>query len=399
MYLVWTKSLDRQMWRNVRLFGIYKVFTKRVFLPLTTIYASQAAGLSVAEIGLTTAAGLTAAIVFETTTGYFADKYGRRTSARIGAMLAVFATLLYVFQPSFVGIMSASVVLSIGYAFLSGSMDALVHDSLVVLKRTDEYAKIASRAQSLSLVFNAVIVALVPLLYPIDKRLPFVAGAVAYVILFLLASLLVEPPVSHDPNRHERTFVRAVRQIVTRGSIGFFIIAGLSMSFAISPVDLYNLSFVELGLDPKYMGMMYAAASVFGAIAGLFVHHLRRLSFKQYASFDLLVNMAMMAAIGFSGNLWLVIAVHILNMGLWRYQSIMYQHYILQVYGHTRYKATLLSVTNNFRLMHDVWLTLVFTGIATHIGVINGVAQGVWMLCILWPILMWSIGKFESHRK
>jgi hypothetical protein len=59
-------------------------------------------------------------------------------------------------------------------------MEALIHDSLVVLDEVDNYAKIASRAQSLSLVGNAILVAVVPLLYPIDKRLPFVISFIAY---------------------------------------------------------------------------------------------------------------------------------------------------------------------------------------------------------------------------
>ncbi len=63
-------NLSQKMLRNVRLFGVYKVFTKRIFLPLITIYASQGIGLSISEIGVTAAAGSVASILFETMTGY-----------------------------------------------------------------------------------------------------------------------------------------------------------------------------------------------------------------------------------------------------------------------------------------------------------------------------------------
>ena len=390
------QTLVKQMNRNIQLFGVYKVFTKRVFLPLTTIYASQVAGLSVAEIGATTAAGLVASLIFETTTGFWADKHGRRNSARIGALLACIATLMYVFFPSFGGILLASVIIAMGYSFLSGSMDALIHDSLVVLKRTNDYAKVASRAQSLSLIVNAAIIALIPLLYPIDERLPFVVGALAYLVLFSLASLLTEPPVHHDPEKAERTFVRAVRQIVTRKTIWFFAIAGLAMALATGLVDLYNLSFIELGLSPPYMGLLYAACSVVGASIGFVVHHLRHLSFKQYATLDLGLNAMVMAAIGITQSLPLVVTAFIINMAMWRYQSIMYQHYILLIFGDTRYKATLLSVTNNFKIAHDIWLVLVFTGLASQIGVLNAVSMGIWVVGAVWPILMLSINRLQK---
>jgi MFS family permease len=389
-------KLTAQMQKNIRLFGVYKVFTKRVFLPLTTIYASQVAGLSVAEIGATTAAGLVTSLVLETTAGFWADKHGRKNSARIGALLACIATLMYVFFPSFAGILMASITIAIGYAFLSGSMEALIHDSLVVLKRTDDYAKVASRAQSLSLIVSAVIIALVPLLYPIDKRLPFIAGTLAYLMLFLLASSLTEPSVNHESQKAERTFIRAVRHIVNRKTVWFFAIAGLAISLSTSLSDLYSLSFLELGMSPEYIGLMYATASVAGAALGYIVHHLRRLSFKQYATLDLASTIMLMVAVGVAQSLWPAIVAFIINMAFWRYQSIMYQHYILQVFGATRYKATLLSVTNNFQVAHAIWLVLVFTSIGSQLGVLTAISMGVWVVIAVWPILMLSITRLQK---
>ena len=172
-------TLEQKMHRNIRLFGIYKVFTKRVFIALATIYASQVAGLTIAQIGYTTAAAAITGILFETTSGFWADKHGRRNSARVGATLATLGSLCYVLFPHFWGIMAASALLAAGYSFLSGAIEALMHDSLVVLRRESDYAKLASRAQALALFINAGIVAAVPLLYPIDPRLPFIIGVLA----------------------------------------------------------------------------------------------------------------------------------------------------------------------------------------------------------------------------
>lgn len=382
--------------RNIRLFGIFKVFTKRAFLPLTTIYASQVGGLTVAELGVVAASASIVGLIFETVTGYWADKNGRRHSARIGAALALIGTLFYVFFASFPGILIATVVLTIGYSFLSGSMEALMHDSLVVLKREGDYAKVASRAQSLALIINAGIVALVPLLYPIDKRLPFIVGAVAYGILYYLATLVTEPPRLSIRAR-QQTLQYALRSVITRHTVFFFVVAGLAIAIAVAPVDFYNLSYITLGLKPEHMGIIYACASVLGAFIGVFIHVLKRLTFRQYATFDLVMNALVMISIGWLQSLEFTIAAFVLNMALWRYQSILYQHYILRVHQTTKYKATLLSVLNNVRMIHETWLVLVFAFLAHQLGLLEGIKQGVWIILLVWPLLMFAIGTFEGQ--
>lgn len=393
------EQLKRKMHRNLALYGPYQVFTKRVFLPLVTIYASQVAGLSVAQIGYVGVASALAMILFETTTGFWADTYGRRNSSRVGSMLAGVGTLMYILFPSFVGILLASLVVAIGYAFLSGAMAALVHDSLHVLGREDDFPKVASRAQSLSLVINAGIMALVPMLYPIDPRLPFVVGIVAYVVLFLLASLLTEPPVEHSALEEERKFVSAVRHIVNRKSVLFFVCAGFMYGATTGPSDLYNLGFVQIGLAPEHLGIAFAVGSLAGAVLGYFVHHLKRLSFRQYITVDAVSMALVYVAFGFIGNKYLVILLWVQNMALWRFQRIMYQHYVAKIYGNTRYKATLFSVISNVSYLHSAWLMLILSGIAEKIGILHGLRYGVIFLLIFWPLLLIGIGQFEKSAR
>ena len=386
----------RGMRRNIRLFGVYKIFTKRVFLPLTSIYASQAAGLSIGSISLIAASASAVSLLFESATGYWADVHGRRKSAQVGAFLAGLGTAFYIIAPDFAGIMAASITIAIGYSFLSGAMEALIHDSLVVLEDESSYAKVASRAQSLSLVVNAVFIAVVPLLYPIDKRLPFVAGIIAYIILFSLASLLTEPPIIHDPSTREKNFKSTVRKILTRQTLLFFVCAGFMYSVISGITDVFNLGFIKLGLRPEQIGFVFSGASLLGALIGLQVHQLKRLSFKTYALLDVMINMGMFVAFGLIRSLPLAIAAFAINMAMWRYQKIMYQHYVLELYGKQRYKATLLSLISNFGLLHEIWLALLFGRLANHIGLLPALSYGVPMMLAFIPVFMVSISKLTA---
>ncbi len=388
-----------KMNRNIRLFGIYKVFTKRVFLPLTTIYATQQAGLDIQQIGLTASAASLLSLLCDTPTGYWADIHGRKKSAQVGAALAAIGSLIFVFSTNFWGILLASLVTAVGYSFLYGSMEALIHDSLVVLKRESDYAKLASRAQALSLVGNSALVALVPLLYPIDKRLPFIAGFIAYVLLYLVASFLTEPNVEHDPEVEERRFVRTVRKLFTRKTAAFFICVGLVYALYTGSVDVFNLAQLELGLAEKYFGLLYAAASMLGAIIGLFVHRLKRLSLKQYALFDMVINIMPFIAYGVIKSLPLALITFVINFGFWRYEQIMYQHYVLQIYGTSRYKATLISMMVNFRSFHEVWIAIAASTAARHFGILNSIGYASIFVIALVPVLLMSISQFEMNAR
>jgi MFS family permease len=324
------------------------------------------------------------------------DKHGRRKSARIGSLLAAIASLLYILFPSFLGVLVAGLVLATGYSFLSGSMAALIHDSLLALGREDEFAKVASRAQSLSLVVNAGIIATVPLLYPIDKRLPYVVGLLAFTVLFLIASLLTEPPFRHSASNEEKKFIYAIRHLLNRSTAWLFLSIGFLYSMTQAPVDLYNLSYNALGLQPKYYGFMYGAASLIAAAVGYGVHHLKRLTLKQFATLDLSTTLFLFIAIGFARSLPLTIAAFLINMTLFRYQRIMYSHYLLQIFGSTRYKATLLSLAVNFGQLHELWLGLSFTRLAQHVGILNSFYYLSAFVLVAWFFLIFSLSHFAT---
>ena len=175
--------------------------------------------------------------------------------------------------------------------------------------------------------------------------------------------------------------------------------SGLMFACATGLVDLYNLGYIKVGIEPKYLGFMFAMGSVAGAVLGLFIHKLKSLTFKQYASLDLLTQFLTIAALGFIRQPIAVVIAFIITMSFWRYETTMYQHYMLQAAGTIRYKATMLSVISNVRLIHEVWIGLAFTNLAHHIGVLNSIAYGTVLFVVVWPLLLLSIGVFSRNAK
>ena len=187
--------------------------------------------------------------------------------------------------------------------------------------------------------------------------------------------------------------------LLTRKTILFFICAGFAYGLATGTVDVFNLGIIQLGMLPKYLGILYGVTSLVGAVLGLWVHKLKELTFKQYAAFDLFTSLAPFVAYGVFRSLPLAIASFIFNFCFWRYQQIMYQHYVLKTYGTTKYKATIISLISNFRSFHEIWLAILFTGLAKQIGMLPSIGYGAILPILFLPVLLFSISQFEAAAK
>lgn len=384
-----SQSVDLQRYTsNIWLYGILKIFTKRVFLPLTTIYLVQVAHLSIAQIGLLAAISAFTSFAFEVPTGYFADRFSRRASLSLGGLLAVGSSLTFAFAQNFPGAVIATVIEAIAYAFVNGAGEALIHDTLIHLKREHDYPKIVGRAQSVGLIGNIFLVGLVPLTYGIDKRLPFIFGAIAFLSLFAVARLMTEPIRASHLIVTANPIVdlgQKLRRFVTRYSFLFFLTIGILSALYNSTSDFTNLIFLDLHINTDYLGAAFAASSMVGIVGGFLIHHLRRLTVQQYIVFDLFVFSSYLLSIGLSHNLWVAVVGFVISMGFWRLRSIMYQHYLLQAFKHSSYKATLISLYQFFLRTNEMWLPFVFVATTStwgyyHAYTVIGVASALVLL-------------------
>lgn len=385
--------------RNIQLFGILKIFTKRVFLPLTAIYLVEIGGLSLYQIGLLATISAIVSLLSEIPTGYFADRISRKTSMMTGGMLAALSTLVLAFRPDFTGAIVAVSIEAIGYSFLSGAAEAIIHDSLVIMKQPDNYAKVAGRAQSLGLIGNTILVSLAPLTYSIDKRLPFLIGTLAYSTLVLIASLFNEPPRVNKPRLHKSLVMDLglnLKLFVYRASVLVFLCVGIIGALHNTSGDFTNLIFKDQGINPSLLGFVFAASSIAGIVGGYFIHLLRNISLRIYAIMDVLIFGAYAISIGYFNNLWVTIVAFVICMGWWRLRSILYQHHLLKAYKTSHYKATLISTLSFFIRSNEVWLPFVYTAVITSVGFYAGyIWIGSASIILLVPMFILSTGVLQ----
>jgi MFS family permease len=359
---------ERTAQRNIRLLVVQKIFAKRVFLPLTAIYFMEVAGFTVHDIGLIAAVFAFTGLVAELPTGYFADRVARVTSIRIAALLNICSTLLYVLAPTKPGIFAGFILEAVGYSFLAGAGEALLHDTLVWQKRAHDYTRIVSKAQAISLIANAVLLAFVPMTYAIDKRLPFLLGTVAYIGLLIAGFLYRE--VERVPDPQALRGWRVVRQMLNKPFLIWLAVFGIISGLYTGPSDFFNLALIDFGLRPEMLGWLFSATSVVGAAMGPFIHHLKRLSLPQYMLFDCAMMISILLAL-LSRNLFVIGFFFITNFAFWRYRKIVYQDFLLSRQS-GYYKATLLSLLNNITQLNEMWVPLAAAASVSAFGLQRG---------------------------
>lgn len=392
-------TIERRLSRNFWLYGGMKIFTKRVFLPLVAIYLVEIGGLTLHQIALLATLSAVVSIGAEVPTGFFADRITRKSSLTVSAVLLMAMSATLAFFPSFIGAILATIFEATGYAFLTGAAEALIHDTLVKQKREKAYTKVVARAQSIGLVGNIVLVALVSATYKINPHMPFVLSIFAFGSLFSFVSLLYEPlmakPVSAINPLKE--LLASLRLFVTKRTFLIFITIGLVSGLYNGSSSFKNLVFVDLGMAPSLLGIMFSASSGVAVILSFNASFLKRMPLKYYQLFDLVLATGTLIGIGLTKSLYFAIPAFLISMGFWRLRNIVYQHHLLDMFPNVKNKATLISTLSLFGSLNEVWLPLLFGYAVNVVGYYTGftVISLIFFLCLV-PLIIFA--DKISHR-
>lgn len=118
--------------KNLVLFGTYSVLTSVLYIDAIFALFAFENGLSITQLMLIgTISGITV-ILTEIPTGIISDKYSRKISFLISAILRLISIILYIFGSFYIG----SVFMALGAVFSSGTDSAYLYDLLKnIIKR------------------------------------------------------------------------------------------------------------------------------------------------------------------------------------------------------------------------------------------------------------------------
>ncbi len=384
-----------QLEKNIARYSWYKIFTKRVYLPLITIQLVNVGNVTIEQLAIIVIISTIVQAVLQLPGGYLADRWGNRKTVILGAAIAVTSPLFYAFMPNFMGGLIASVLFFGGYAFQSGAIEALMHDTLVALKREREYAKVLGRAQAYGLAGNVILLILVPATYPIDYRLPFILGFISLLAMLILTISLTSPTTSHVKVA-KKSPLDATKSVVTIENMALFIFAGFTAGVSNKGPEFRELVFQDVGIATALFGMLVAAGSLVGAVLGWYIHILDRLKPLAFYMLDLVIIALCLLIVGVTSNPYIVGVGFILFAGYTRVRMIVFQAKLLHELRHT-YKSTLISALSFFSLFGDIIAITLLTKFVSDSGYLRGYAYFavvVFVIGVLLWIMMASVSTF-----
>jgi len=299
-----TRDYSSNIWK------LYLIKGGRYFLlimPIIVLFLTDN-GLSMAEVMILQSIFSLGIIVLEIPSGYIADVYGRKTTLIIATIVYAAGSIIYAYSYSFLGFLLAELVLGLGISFMSGSDSALLYDSLIQIKKENEYNKFEGRATAIGGIAEGIAGIIGGSLAVISLRTPFIAQIVANILIIPLALSLHEPPrnklISKNPFRDIARIVkyslhehREIKWLIIYSSI--LGVATLNLAWFVQPY------FLSVGLPLALFGLMWALLHFVLGFASIKAYKIeQKLGVRKILQYALIIILFGHLGLYLFGTLW-----------------------------------------------------------------------------------------------
>lgn len=178
--------------------NIWKIYLIKVVksgtfaFPVLVLFLKEN-NLSMQEILLLQALFSVVVFMLNVPAGYFADRFGRKTSILVAGFSSAIGYLIYSLSYSFYGFLIAEIALGIGACFFNEVDNAILWDTLADDGRESEYQKVGGRNGSAGMISEGVTSFIGGFMALVSLRFPIYWDAGLTFLMVPLALTLVEP--------------------------------------------------------------------------------------------------------------------------------------------------------------------------------------------------------------
>lgn len=258
---------------------------------LWVVFLQRHYGFSMTEVVLLDLPFWVGKFLFEIPTGVVADKFGRRVSLAIGAVMSSLIWMVFALSGSFWVLALAQLVGALAATFQSGADEALLFESLRAVGREQDYARISARAGAVGTLSSMLAGLAVGLIAATNLVLPVVLTSLLTALTLIPILGMQETvgkadpqpvdskpagPTNEDPPAvAEDSYLSIVRQAlaalrgqaILRWAAAYLVLLGCVSFYAVTFLQPYTL---EVGLPVAALGPVMVAVqgmSVAGALA------------------------------------------------------------------------------------------------------------------------------------
>lgn len=335
-------ALQSNIWK----YTVLLVANKRVFAAIIGAYYLTIPGVTPFWIGIFMLAGNGASFIFDIPSSYLADKIGHKEALVLSRGFMLLSTVLFLFASNIWWLIAASVLLSMGFAFLSGVGSAFMHETLRALDREKDYRTVMGKVSSIGFFVPAVLATVVPFTIGDSYQIPFLIGLVLDFVGLSAALMLVRPTVhvraagTEDPN-----YLEVVRQGF---ALRYFRVAVFSsvVSALLFSTDTFRAPYqLFLEVPVILFGIFFGAGRMLAALILANSGKLHRMigDLHSFQRMQIIVYGALLLILGLVTNPLVVVAVFIFDNAFKYGLSQVSNGYKLDILRDHKFKATLLS--------------------------------------------------------
>lgn len=328
-------------------------------MPLLSIYFLSLPFAEARLIGLYTALGTLAAFLFEIPSGYLSDRLGHKKVLILAKVCMLVSTLAFIVAGNFWWFVVGTVGLSLGFAFSSGSLDALLHETLLVVKKDKQYARVRARMSANASLISAFIILSLPFLSSFNLRVPFIVFLAFDVFGLFVTLSLFAPPQELAVFKSFRSLFHDIKKAPLKGfyPVVFF---GAFVSSAFLIISPFKEPFLqELGAPVVLVGVIMGVSRFVWFFFGRNIHLIEKyLAHNRIFIFELFFFPFIFVLASLMHNPFLFAFLLIVAIG-YRYGRESYLvHLLIEKISNKRYKATMLSVYGQTEKILDTVLLL-----------------------------------------
>jgi len=354
--------------------------------------------LNYTQIGILASVMAILGILTEVHGGVFADKYGKRLSLGLSAVFGLLTMFFYFLGNSFIYFLIASICYGASGAFISGTRNALMYDTLLEHNITRKFKKYIGRMIFISHLVSAVVLLLIPVVYSFNQKLPFLIGILFFTLAIITSLFFKEPSVHKEEkatNQNTNQFLRQAFQFLIKHKVLLsLILFGETLVAFIWVTDDYLQPLLTIsGLEIIYFGLLYAGFRVLQGLGSEIAHRIEHLvSFKKLViALHVLVGLMFFLYASLSG-FWLFIPM-LFIMFFVGTSKVIFDDEMNKCIA-SKWRTTILSISNLFQAILVAVFAFTFGIVTDFLGV-----QGMfWYLAGTYTVLMLVLHSiFSKH--
>ncbi len=384
---------------NIAAYYFLTVFLNGWFvLPNWVFYFSQF--ISIPQIGVIDGISKLVGIFLEVPSGAISDLLGKKRTLIAGNLAISICCILLINADNYVGLLVGNIFMFIGFAFLSGSKEAFLYDSLKDIHQEQQYDEVLGKVNSLATVTTVVSIGLGGFLYRLHPQLTFVAWLIFNVCSMITLAYMREPKTDEEHISYAAYFQKlrdGVRSIFTK-SVQRFILPVLFFSTLLRSYEgvIRQNTGAYFGFSGETFGYILALVLIPTMVASYNYKKLSTYFARKIELVFIALYMLAFLLIFITNNLFIGV-FSFLSMYVAQEISKPYVLSLVNKHTHSKHRATALSTVSLLSEFPYMFAVL-FLGSLLEVSVIN-YYYGVLLLALVAYLLAQLYFRLSGRQK